>query len=145
MWFSSMPLGTSGKSLLKYCFFLKKRIKFEPIRNITHQMNSLRESFIPQKRATEAFHYPGYVTRLQKEQQIQANAKNLHEKVCTKTMSHRSINIKLIIKSNKSLRLLFLQVTAFVSQMTSNIVILWKENKNLQKREQICKNRENWF
>ena len=28
--------------------FLKKRIKFELIRNITHQMKSLRESFIPQ-------------------------------------------------------------------------------------------------
>ena len=41
------------------------------IRNITHQIKSLKESFIPQWRATEAFYYPGYVIRLQKEQQIQ--------------------------------------------------------------------------
>ena len=72
-------------------FFLEKRIKFELIRNVTHQMKSLRESFIPQKRATEAFHYPGYVIRLQKERQIQAKTKNLHEELCTKTMSPQSI------------------------------------------------------
>ena len=54
-------------------------------------MKSLRESFIPQWRATEAFYYPGYVIRLQKEQQIQAKTKNLHEKLCTKTMSPQPI------------------------------------------------------
>ena len=55
-------------------------------------MKSLRESFIPQERATEAFHYPGYVIQLQKERQIHAKTKNLHEKFCTKTMSPQSIN-----------------------------------------------------
>ena len=42
------------------------------IRNITHQIKSLRESFIPQYRTTEAVHYPGYVIRLQKGLQTQA-------------------------------------------------------------------------
>ena len=68
-----------------------KRIKFELIRNITHPMKSLIESRIPQERATEAFHYPGFVIRLQKVRQSQAKTKNLHEKLCTKTMSPQSI------------------------------------------------------
>ena len=51
----------------KTLLFLKKRSKFELIRNITHQFKSLRESFIPQQRAPEAFHYPAFVIRLQKE------------------------------------------------------------------------------
>ena len=72
-----------GQSLLKHCFF-KKRIKFELIRNITHPMKSLRESFIPQKRATEAFHYPGYVIRLQKKRQVQAKTKSLHKNYARK-------------------------------------------------------------
>ena len=78
------------QSLLKYCFF-QKRIKFELIRNITHQMKSLRESFTPQERTTEAFYYPGYVIRLQQKRQIEAKTKNLHENICTKTMSPQSI------------------------------------------------------
>ena len=49
-------------------------------------MQSWREKFIPQERATEAFHYPGYVKRLQKERQIQAKTKKLHENSCTKTI-----------------------------------------------------------
>ena len=61
------------------------------IRNIKHLMKSLRESFVPQKRATEAFNYPGYVKRLQKKRQVQAKTKNLHEKLCQKTMSPQSI------------------------------------------------------
>ena len=80
-----------GKRLLKYCFFKKKkRIKFELIRNSTHQINSLRESFIPQLRAIEAFYCPEYVIRLHKEQKVQAKTKNLREKICTKTMSPQS-------------------------------------------------------
>ena len=54
-----------------------------------------------------------------------------------------AINIKVSIKSNKNLRLHFLLVT-FVSQMTPIIVILWRENKNLQKRGKIAKI-TNWF
>ena len=83
-------------------------------------MKSLRESFIPQSRAIEAFHYPRYVIRLQKEQQKQAKTKNLHEKLCPPNQ----LNIKLITNSNENLRLQFLQLTTFVSQMTSIIVIL---------------------
>ena len=68
-----MRLGNkSARNKQKRQKFIKillffKRIEFELIRNITHQMKSLRESFIPQYRATEAFHHPGYVIRLQKE------------------------------------------------------------------------------
>ena len=36
-------------------------------------------------------------------------------------------------------------MATFVSQLTPIIVILWKENKNLQKKGQICKIHENWF
>ena len=135
-------MSKSGISLIKYCFF-KKRIKFELIRNNTHQMKSWRERereyFIPQERATEDFHYPRYVTRLQKERQIQAKTKNLHEKLCTKTMSPNQLKIDMITKNNKILRLHFFQVTTFVSQKTSFIVILWKKNKNLQKRGELAK------
>ena len=49
------------------------------------------------------------------------------------------LNIKLITKINKNLRLHFLQLTLFVSQMTPIIVILRKENKNLQKRGKFAK------
>ena len=52
--FSQCDLATSrlekskrGK-VYKNLFFKKKRIKFELIRNITHQMKSVRDSFIPQ-------------------------------------------------------------------------------------------------
>ena len=69
-----------------------------------HQMKSLRDYFTPQQRVSETFHYPGYVIRLQKERQIQAKKKNLHEKVCTKTMS-QPINIKLFNKNIENLRL----------------------------------------
>ena len=86
-------------------------------------MKSLRESFIPPKRATEAFHYPGYVIRLQKQRQIKAKRKNLHDKLCTKTMSPNQLNIKLITK-NKKLSLQLLQMTTFFNQMTPIIVIL---------------------
>ena len=72
-------------------FQKKKRIKFERNRNITHQMKSLQEFFIPQQRATEAFHYTGYVIQLQEERQIHPKTKNLHETLCTKTMSSQSV------------------------------------------------------
>ena len=55
------------------------------------------------------------------------------------------LNNKLITKNNKNLRLHFLILTTFVNQMTPIIVILRKENKNLQTKGQICKNHENWF
>ena len=38
-----------GQNLIKHCFL--KRINFELIRNIMHQMKSLRDSFIPPERA----------------------------------------------------------------------------------------------
>ena len=59
-------------------------------------------------------------------------------------MSPNQLNFKLITKNNKNSRLHFLQLTTFVIQMTPNIVILWKENKNL-KKVQICKSHENLF
>ena len=69
--------------------------------------------------------------------------------ICTKNFARKrchlnQLNNKLITKNNKNLRLHFLQVTTFVSQLQPIIVILWKENKNLQK-SQICKNHENWL
>ena len=60
-------------------------------------------------------------------------------------MSPNQSNIKLITKNNKSLRLHFLQVTPIVIQMTPIIVMMWTENKKLQKKGQICKNQANWF
>ena len=59
--------------------FLKLK-KFELIRNIMHQMKSLRDSFISPQRAIETLHCPGYVIRLQKERRMQAKRKKLHEK-----------------------------------------------------------------
>ena len=71
-------------------------------------MNSLRDSFISPQREIEAFHYPGYLIRLQKERQG-AKVENWHEKICTKTMS-QPINIKLFIKNIENLRLRFIKV-----------------------------------
>ena len=70
-------------------------------------------------------------------------------KICTKNYARKrcppnQLNIKLITKNNKNVRLIFLQVAKFVNQMTPIIVILWKENKNLQKRANM-KIHENWF
>ena len=87
---------------------------------------------------TEAFHYPGYVIRLQKRRQIQAKTKNLHEKFCRKTMSPNQLISKLITKNNKNLRF---QVTTFVSHMTPIIVI----RKNLQKGGNVVKITKNGF
>ena len=44
-------------------------------------MKSLRESFKPQERATEAFHHPGNVIQLQKERQLQAKTKKIVRKI----------------------------------------------------------------
>ena len=44
-----------------------KRNNFELIRNVMHQLKSLRDYFIPQRREIDTSHYPGYVKRLQKE------------------------------------------------------------------------------
>ena len=59
-----------------------------------------------------------------KKRQEQAKTKKLQEKLCTKTMSPSQLNIKLITKNNKNLRLYFLKLTQFVNQMMSIIVIL---------------------
>ena len=104
MWnLSSMRLGnkstrTEQKGKFKKTLLFLKRIVFELIRNIMHQMKSLRDSFIPPQRAIHTLHYPGYVKRLQKERRIQAKRKNLHEKICMKTMP-QPINIKMFNKN----------------------------------------------
>ena len=82
----------------------------------------MRDSFIPPQRAIDTFHYPGFVIRLQKERRTQAKRKNLHEKICTKTMS-QPINITLFNKNNENIRLRFIKVKN-VNQMTSIIEIL---------------------
>ena len=91
-------------------------------------MKSLRESFIPQKRATEAFHYPGYVIRLQKEQQIHA-----------KTMSPNQLNIKLITKNNKKSLFSFF---AGDNICKSNDARFCDTVKNLQKRANLQKSQK---
>ena len=65
-------------------------------------------------------------------------------KICTKNYAQKrcppnQLNIKLITKNNENLRLHFLKVTKFVNQMTPIIVMLWKENRNLQKRGKYAK------
>ena len=54
-----------------------------------HQMNSLRDSFISPQREIEAFHYRGYLIRLQKERRIEAKMKNWHEKIRTKKFARK--------------------------------------------------------
>ena len=71
-------------------------------------------------------------------------------KICKKNYAGKrcppnQLNIKLITKNNKNLRLHFLKVTKLVNQMTPMFVMLLKENRNQQKRGQIRKNHENWF
>ena len=60
-------------------------------------------------------------------------------KICTEYYARNwcapnQLIIRVITKCNKNFRLHCLQITKFISQMTLIIVILWKENKNLQKR-----------
>ena len=102
-------------------------------------MKSLRESSIPQYRVTEAFHYPGYVIRIQKERQIRAKTKNLHEKLCTKTMSPNQLNFKLITKSNKKMLFAFFTVGNICKSNDAHYCDTVKENKNLQKRGEYAK------
>ena len=113
--FSSMRLGKcwlemskSGRSLLKHCFF-KKVLNMNGLETLRNKWN-LREFFILQERRIEVFHYPGYVIRLQKERQIQAKTKNLHQNWCTKTKSPQSNKYW---AENKKKCLHFLQVTTF--------------------------------
>ena len=76
---------------------------------------------------TEAFYYPGYVIRLQKERQTQAKfaKKNNARKRC----QPNQLYIMVITKNNKIFRMHFLQVTTFISQMTPIIVISWEQKK----------------
>ena len=53
-------------------------------------------------------------------------------------MSPNQLTIELITENNKNFQFHFCR-WAFVGQMTPNIVILWKENKNLQKRGKFAK------
>ena len=87
-------------------------------------MKSLKEFLTPQERATEDFHYPGYVIRLQKEQQIPAKTKNFMKNNARKRCLPNQLNIKVIKKNNKNLRFDCLKVTTYVNQMTPIIVIL---------------------
>ena len=85
-----------------------KRINFELIRNIMHQMKSLRNSSIPPPRAIETYHYPGYVIRLQKERRTNTGKKKkFAQKNCKKTVPQPT-NIKLFIKNIENLRLRFI-------------------------------------
>ena len=79
-----MRLGKSRQEMSKKAKFNKtlrflKRKNFELIRNIMHQMKSLRDYFRPPQRAIETPHWTGYVIRLQKERRIQAKSKKLHK------------------------------------------------------------------
>ena len=85
---SRLEISERGKVYKNIAFFFKKGIKFVLIRNITHQMKSLRESFIPQKRTIEASNNPGYEIRLKQNDNYR---QNLHEKLCTKTVSPLSV------------------------------------------------------
>ena len=110
-------------------------------------MKSLRDSFIPPQSAIETFHYPVYVIQLQKERPIQAKRKNLHEKICTKTMS-QPINIELFNKNIENLRLRFIKVEKIVNPMTSIFEILRKKTKTCKKGANMKKSRifyEKWL
>ena len=66
---------------------------------------------------------------------------------CTKNYARKrcppnQLNINVITKNNENLRLDCLKVTTFVNQMRSIIVILRKENRNLQKRAKMQKSRK---
>ena len=49
------------------------------------------------------------------------------------------LNIMLITKNNKNLRMQFLKSTNFVNQMVPIILMLWKENRKLQKSGKYAK------
>ena len=60
-------------------------------------------------------------------------------------MSPNQLNIKVITKNNKNLRLNFLRVKTFVNQMTPIYCDTVKRKQKPTKKGQICKNHENWF
>ena len=51
----------------------------------------------------------------------------------------QQLKIKLMTQSKKKSSFDFLKLTTFVNRMTPFIVIVWKENKNLQKRGKYAK------
>ena len=68
-------------------------------------------------------------------------------KICTKNYARKrcplnQLDINVITKNNKKLRLDCLKATTFANQMTPIFVILWKENKNLQKGANMQKSRK---
>ena len=93
---------------------------------------------------TEAFHYPGYVIRLHKERQIQAEGKNLHEKLCTKTISPNQLNIELNTKNKKS-SFAFFAVDNICKSNDAHYCDNMKRKQKPTKNGQICKNHESWF
>ena len=118
-----------GNKFNKTLLFFKKRIKFELIRNITHQMKSWREReresilYLDRERLRpfiiQDMSY-GYKKNSKYRQQRKIRTKNYARKRCPPNQ----LKIEMIIKYNKNLRLHFFQVTTFVSQMPPFIVIL---------------------
>ena len=105
-----------------------KRKNFELIRNIMHQMESLRDFFIPPQGAINTLHYPGYVIRLKKERPIEAKRK----KYCTKKFARKRCPSQLILScSLKTLKIF--DCVLLKRKKVKIIELLWEENKSLQK------------
>ena len=94
---------------------------------------------MPLNKATEIFHYPGYVIRLHKKRQIKVKK----IKICTKTMSQPiPETLSCSLRTLKKLLMHFFEIVTELSKT----VTLWKAIQNLkrwtnmQKSRKICEN-----
>ena len=144
MWdFSSTRLGNKSsrneqkrQKFIGILLFIKKVLNSNLLETLRIEGNHWESLLYPYRERLRPFIIQDMSYDYKKNEKYR---QNLQEKSCTKTMSPQSLNIKVITKNNKSLRLHFLQVTTFVIQMKPIIVILWKETKHLQKRGNFAK------
>ena len=139
---SRLEMSKSSKSLLKHCFF-KKRINFELIRNITHQMKSLRAFY-----TSIESDWGHLLSRICHKNTKRTTNTGKKRKICTKNYERKrcppnQLNIKLITKNNKNLFFAFFADDAICKSNDAHYCNTVKRKQKPTKKEQICKNREN--
>ena len=75
---------------------------------------------------------------------MKAKTKNLHKKLCTKTMSPNQLNIKLFTKAKKS-PLAISEGNNICKSNDAHYCDTMKSKVKPTKKGQICKNHDNWL
>ena len=137
--------GQKGQNLIKHCFFFLERLHIiRKIRKITH-LNWLERLHIKWNHWESLLYLNRERLRPFIIQYMSYDYKNNGKyrtklKICI--CPPNQLNMKLINKNIKDLCEDCFQVPKFVNQMTPIILLLWKENKNLQKKSNMQKLRK---